>query len=133
MGLEVQLNEIVASELEYVPTEQFMLGKVVRTHYINQEERRDWMGEWKKGDHAFDVLKYEPVSVGSSHYILTDKVISVFTDDIRVRSVELSDVAIRRSRRGVINSVVTRRTDDQFVLEADKKMKILSKLSDNFE
>ena len=29
MGRELQIGEVVASELSYVPTEQFMLGKVV--------------------------------------------------------------------------------------------------------
>ena len=34
MGLEVELWDIVAVELTQVPTEQFMLWKVVRKHYV---------------------------------------------------------------------------------------------------
>ena len=48
---------------------------------------RDWMTicAFEKGDDAIDVLKFELVSVGSSYYILTEKVVPSFTDGIRVQ------------------------------------------------
>ena len=92
---------------------------------------RDWMTicAFEKGDDAIDVLKFELVSVGSSYYILTEKVVPSFTDGIRVQKITLSDVAVQRSTREALHSVVTRMTDDQFLLSASDKSHILTTLS----
>ena len=130
-GLEVAVGDIIAVELLDVPTEQFMIGKVVRRHYVVREAFTDWMGNFEKGDDCVDVVKYEPVSIGASHYIVTEKNVPCFTDDIRVVNVKLDDVAVRRSARETAHSVLTRRTDSQFILPADVKAAILTKLSED--
>jgi len=103
----------------------------VKKHYVNDRVFSDFMGDFVVGDECLEVLKYEPVSVGASHFTFTDKCIPVFTDDIRVREIVLDDVAIRRSRRDIVNTAVSRRTDEQFVLSSATKNNILSKLSDD--
>ena len=57
-----------------------MLGKVLRKTNVNNCVFKDFMRDFSACEECLDVLKYEPVSVDASHYVLTDKRIPVFTD-----------------------------------------------------
>ena len=58
-------------ELAY-ESEPFMLAEVVSTNGPRKvtEAFESFLGQFKVGDMVLDVRKLEPVSLGSSHYIL---------------------------------------------------------------
>ena len=133
---EVKPKEIIAVELA-VESEPFMLAEVVSTNGPRKvsEMFESFLGQFKVGDMVLDVRKLEPVALGSSHYVFTDKTFPVFIEDIRKRNMmkHLSEVDhSRRSSRVAQTSGVYSGQDRQqqwYVLSADGKLDILKLIS----
>ena len=99
------------------------------------EDFESYLGKFKAGDVVLDVRKLEPVSLGSSHYIYTDKTFPIFVEDIRKRKMQdyLQEVDhSRRSSRLAQNSGAhsgEQRQQQWYVLSAAGKLDVLKLIS----
>ena len=68
--------------------ESFMLCEVQNANgpRILTAHEESYLGRFEIGDEVLDVRKFEPTSLGSSMFELSDKVFPVFVEDIRKRN-----------------------------------------------
>ena len=136
LATEAKEKEVIAVELAY-HNESFMLAAVVSADGPRKvvEAFESHLGSFKPGDIVLDVRKLEPVSLGSSHYIYTDKTFPVFVEDIRKRNMQyhLSEVdhSRRSSRLGGTEGVHSgeQRQQQWYILSAEGKLDILKLIS----
>ena len=74
LASEAEPQEVIAVELSF-ESEPFMLAEILSKSgpYKVTEAFESHLGKFKAGDMVLDVRKLEPVSLGSSNYIYTDK------------------------------------------------------------
>ena len=136
LAAEVKVGEVIAVELAF-QNESFMLGAVVSESGPRKvaDDFESELGKFKSGDMVLDVRKLEPVSLGSSHYIYTDKTFPVFVEDIRKRKMEdyLEEVnhSKRSSRLAETEGVHSgqQRQQQWYVLSSQGKLDVLKLIS----
>ena len=138
LAAQVKPTEIIAVELAF-HNESFMLGEVVSKDGPRTvaEDFESALGQFKVGDKVLDVRKLEPVSLGSSHYVYTDKNFPVFIEDIRKRKMQdyltKADHSRRSSRLGETVGAHSgqQRQQQWYVLSAEGKLDVLKLVSAN--
>ena len=136
LAAEVEPAEVIAVELAF-QNESFMLAAVISESGPRTvaEDFESYLGKFKAGDAVLDVRKLEPVSLGSSHYIYTDKTFPVFVEDIRKRMMqdylEEVDHSRRSSRLAQTSGVHSgeQRQQQWYVLSAQGKLDVLKLIS----
>ena len=81
--------------------ESFMLCEVQNANgpRILTAHEESYLGRFEIGDEVLDVRKFEPTSLGSSMFELSDKVFPVFVEDIRKRNMHNFLHEVDTSRR----------------------------------
>ena len=100
LASEAKPQEVIAVELSY-ESEPFMLAAVLSEsgpRKVTEAFESD-LGQFKAGDMVLDVQKLEPVTLGSSHYIYTEKRFPIFIEDIRKRNMQNHLTEVDHSRR----------------------------------